>query len=500
MMVDFLIGSFLRLRGGFLFMLAMICLLASNGCASSRSGPGTAALSEEALVKLLAHPDEAVRDGALTTLTGRGLPAVRFLAAALENPDPVVRHHAIYGLVRLAPIGHDAVPDVCEALLDPDPVVRDGAAIFFERGGPKVFMELFVMLRDPRPDIAAFASERIADRIYFKSEERYRAFKQAFLDTGEGEVPEALTDLLDHESQEVRKAAVSALDRFPEEAGAAAPKLVQALKTGKEEVYYFFHDCVRLLSRIRPPALAIVPDLRELLLSDNEDGRRYAGQALYLMGRNKNKVMSLLRDVGDLSETNRRHGRTVLGILEDLPFLDSDAVPLLLKIASESPDSPEKCSAIRLLGKMKCPAAQIRPTLLSLLGDDQADHVVRAWAADTLGCIGEAGFEGESLLRAGLQSRDPVLRTGCAGALWRLGLLDGLHTVDILEKALAIGSKDYEVRSLIAERLGAELAARDPEAIPLLVACLDEDVWSSIVAKAAQALIKVQTGRGGNLP
>jgi len=448
------------------------------------------------LVKLFAHPDEAVRDEALTTLTGRGVPAVPFLAAALEDPDPVVRHYATYGLVRLAPIGHDAVQAMCEALLDPDLIVSDGAAIFFDRGGPKVFRALFVMLRDPRTEIAEFASERIKKEIYFESQENYQAFKQAFLDTGEGEVPETLVGMLDHESREVRKAAVSALDRFPEEAADAAPKLVQALKSGKEEAY-FFYDWVRLLSRIRPPALSIVPDLRELLLSDNEDVSRYAGQALFLMGRNKDEEMSLLSDVSDLSETNRRHGRTVLGILEDLPSLDCDAVPLLLKIASESPDSREKCSALRLLGKMKCPAAQIRPTLLSLLGDDQADHVVRAWAADTLGCIGEAGLEGEIQLRAGLQSRDPVLRTGCAGALWRLGLLDGLHTVDILEKALAVGSKEYEVRSLIAEGLGAELAARDPEAIPLLVACLDEDVWSSIVAKAAQALSRLQTGAEG---
>lgn len=48
--------------------------------------------------------------------------------------------------------------------------------------------------------------------------------------------------------------------------------------------------------------------------------------------------------------------------------------------------------------------------------------------------------------------------------------------------------------------LGAELAERHSEASPLLVACLDEDVWSLMVAKAAQALIEVQTGRGGDLP
>ncbi len=164
------------------------------------------------LVRLLAHPDQRIRQEAQFELADRGAKSVSVFEKVAADPSSstVTRLHALWGLGQLAAANPSALAKFPAWLEDKDPEVRAQVAKLL--GDHKVaatYDALLAHLKDPAPRVEFFAAQSLGK-------------------LGRAEAAEALIDLLRRNADTdtyLRHAAVYALTRLhPTEALARAAK------------------------------------------------------------------------------------------------------------------------------------------------------------------------------------------------------------------------------------------------------------------------------------
>jgi HEAT repeat protein len=383
-------------------------------CLPLRTG-GAQEVDVQTLVEQLASPDRDTARGALDQLTQLGAeaaPAVPALTEALSNTEP---HVVAYAAIALGKIGKPAAP-AAEALVD---------AAF--SGNPAVRRAAMGALKTIRPESEAF--QAAVERILLEGDPGVIVpALETFAEFAEEGVPR-LREFL-KKPRIGYWGAVLAADIGPA-AAAAVPELTALLDDPEPEVRI---QTLVALGEIGPQSAPAVESIVKLLESDEIMGVRYvAAFALGKIGKKSDEVNHPL----------------VEAARGDEPILKTISLWALAKI------NPDEERVVRYAAE----------TIVSMLSDE--DPQVRSAAARAL-----ADFEGHAdvvapALVALLKDGDPTVVGNVLDALASIGST----AVDRVANALTNADlRHYATRLLY--RLGPKAA----EAVPALVAALQEEV------------------------
>jgi HEAT repeat protein len=212
-----------------------------------------------------------------------------------------------------------------------------------------------------------------------------------------------------------------------------------------------------------------------LLKNGDSHHRFYAACALGEMGA-REALPDLLAALADKAGGQVREGAAIaLDVLGD-----ERSVPALLETLQNCSDDDLANRIAGALGRIGGERAQIG--LIRILQTRTRTTIGRGWAAYALGRIG--GPESIAPLQRALKDREETVRVLAAGAL---GVAAGADAMPDLLKILSDERETQFLRQKAAETLG-EL--RDPRAIPILVAAID-DGESEIADSAAEALRRI---------
>jgi HEAT repeat protein len=181
---------------------------------------------------------------------------------------------------------------------------------------------------------------------------------------------------LKHPDYRVRLAAVDTLETFGNQAEAAIPALVAALRDSNKFVRW---SSVRTLGRLNPrQADEVVPGLMRLL-DDREDPavRIAAAKALELYGEHAKKAVPLLARV-----INRGDKEYIMALLTTIQGIGTDAAPALPNVAwilSDRTQPPSvRIEAAKTLGRFGALAKDQLPALRRVMNTDLDEDVRNA--------------------------------------------------------------------------------------------------------------------------
>jgi HEAT repeat protein len=193
-------------------------------------------------------------------------------------------------------------------------------------------------------------------------------------DSGIQGTVQTMIENLKHPDYRVRLAAVDTLETYGEQAEAAIPALVTALRDYNKFVRW---SSARTLGRLSPRrADEVVPGLMRML-DDREDPsvRIAAAKALELYGEHASKAVPLLARV-----INRGDKEYILAILHTIQGIGTDAAPALPNVAwvlSDKSQPPSvRIEAATTLGRFGALAKDQLPALREVMNTD-ADEDVR---------------------------------------------------------------------------------------------------------------------------
>jgi len=201
-------------------------------------------------------------------------------------------------------------------------------------------------------------------------------------DSGIQSVVQAMIANLKHADYRVRLAAVYTLETFGEQAEAAIPALVAALRDSNKFVRW---NSARTLGRLSPRrADEVVPGLMRLL-DDHEDPsvRIAAASALERYGEHAKKAVPLLAHV-----INRGDKEYILAILHALQGIGTDAATALPNVAwvlSDRTQPPSvRIEAAQTLGRFGPLARDQLPILRDVMNTDPDEDIRNAASAAVL--------------------------------------------------------------------------------------------------------------------
>lgn len=187
---------------------------------------------------------------------------------------------------------------------------------------------------------------------------------------------QTMIENLKHADYRVRLAAVDTLETFSNQAAAAIPALVTALRDSNKFVRW---SSARTLGRLNPrQADEVVPGLMRLL-DDREDPsvRIAAAKALELYGEHAKKAVPLLARV-----INRGDKEYIMAILTTIQGIGTDAAPALPNVAwilNDRTQPPSvRMEAAKTLGRFGALAKGQLPALREVMNNDPDEEVRHA--------------------------------------------------------------------------------------------------------------------------
>jgi HEAT repeat protein len=423
-----------------------------------------------------------------------GAPRQRTVQELLDDTasthPPATRAAALEQLGDLSEGLGRAVPILTEILVDPeqDVAMRTNAARALGRIGPPARAAYPVLqgviLEKNNPESLRVAAEKARDQLG---------------QPGPGDLPRLLEDLR-HPRAEFRRAAAQVLTWIvdPGSRQTALEPLEKALADDNEGVRVFAAQSVYLITR---QADKVLPVLRSLLRqSPDPDVRHWAAYTLAQLGADaRPAVPDLVTALEDQVLNVRLWAALAHWGLEEKP---APVLPVFQAVL-RSKNPQERSTAARALAKLGPHAAPAVPALLVLL--DDPDTTLRALAAQALAAIGPKADQavprlcamargGSYELRAHalyalagigpgavqavptlvelLTERDPRLRGRAAEALARIGK-PAHDAVPELEKALAVNG-DPLLRVLLAKALWS-IDERGRLVLPVLIEVVADD-------------------------
>jgi HEAT repeat protein len=393
------------------------------------------------LVALLHDPVESIQVLSAKALGQCGPAAVPELGAALIAGNDQVRCLAAQALGDIGPKGQAGIPSLTRALDDPDAKVRGQAAQALGK----------------MADEAKVALLSLARRLKDRDPSVRVSVIQAMLAIGlEPYVAKDLIAAVAEDDSALGQAAWQALLPLKHLDEECALPLRAALQSRRLIVRQL---AATLAAEMGPRASAALPELRLLLKDQDAHARVMAAQAIYCLGRQPGAVPALLEAMAiDSAEITRIAQRGLDNLKSAYP---ADVGELIEALASRN-DQVRVLAAgfLQTLGPAARPAIG---ALVRVLGEN--DPVLRDHAATALGKIGGPAWVAAPALVAALRDKDRVLRRHAARALADLGAnarvgLSGM--IGVLE--------DPALR----EDLIAAMVKMGPDAVPLLVAALDD--------------------------
>ena len=303
--------------------------------------------------------------------------------------------------------------------------------------------------------------------------------KAAFIGT-----PAKLTKQLASADAGERAKAARVLGLMGQDAAAAVPQLISALKDSSDEVRMM---AAMALGKIGRPAKEAVPALLEAAGDKSDFVRALAAGALGKTGRGaKGVVPALIGMLGDKHREVRRAAATGLG---DIGQADEPVLKALIATLGKDPDSAVRVDAAQALGQLGPKAKSAVPALLRALKDG---HVQRH-AAEALGRIGRSAIN--PLIDLAVGGKSEAVRIGAIQSLGKLGPL-AKPAVPVLLKCLR--DKVADVRNATARAL-PEIKPVEKEVVAALASTLnDKDVY--VRTAAAGALGDVGPAAGSAVP
>lgn len=467
--------------------------------------PENARYADEVVELLHSEENAGLRNAAMEILIRLGRQAVPHLLSKIDTPDHDVRKFILDILGEIGDPG--CIPSLVEALDDGDENVRSAAAENLGKiGAPEAVPALLdAMEKDDLwfrftilEALGQIGGRIDEDRLLrFKNE---RLLRKALIDclgrVGSVRVVPALAECLADDMRNVRESAVVALARkaesYPEEVrssladirqSAAADHIVELLDHQQQEVR---HAALKLLGFLSEPRYA--PRLLDLL--DDESMVESAMQALIAMG-----AAGAAQLVSVVSPEDTRRRAYACYIIGETGYVEGQGF-LLRAVDSDEPEL--RVVAIQALGKIG-DVSSISPLMEHL--EDETEEIREAVQTALVRIGSRRRTESVEALMPLLDSRNPQLRTSAIMTLGQLlgaefeehviralkdpspdvrraavTVLDG-HPYDGQIRALkmALTDEDAEVRSQAAEVLGR---IDDPLAVEALgLACGDEDIW-----------------------
>lgn len=428
-------------------------------------------IAVDELQKLLAHPDQRIRQAAQFELAARK--AIPALQSALKSDAPLARLHAIWGLGRT-----DAVSSLVGMLQHPEPEDRAQAAkVLGDRRVAEAFPGLLALLKDPSSRVRSFAAIALGKlarkdatgpllEMLEENADRDAWLRHAGVMglAGSGDVP-ALAGTSGHSSASVRMAALLALRRLGRE------EVAVFLEDGEPAVVF---EAVRAIHDAPiPGALVKLAKMLERKLPDKAWSR--AIDAAYRTGEPMLLGRFLLRaDVPEAAVVDALHafgewpnpsGRDrILHVWRPIPTRGPEAAREVpggaIEGLLESGSDAVKQAAATAAGALGMKKAA--PKIAALVG--KGNPWVRIAALEALAALKDESLAGS--VTAAIADKDPNVRKAAAKLLAQLQLP---NSVALLEKAAAedgpIGARQNAIAAL------GQLAA--PEAAKALGNLMD---------------------------
>jgi HEAT repeat protein len=491
-----------------IFLAVAVCALFPLISAAAEEAPIEQKPVDQ-LVETLSQPDAPEALPAIDEVGRRGesaKAAVPALIKALASKLEVVRWHAARALGALGPAATEAVPALTAALGDEQANVRAYAAFALGAVG-----------KDAEPAVERLL-ETVLDKEALVRRASMRALRQIGPDPAKAlpvlekileEADPALVQSALHTMAERGKEAVPRLQQFlkrpklaywacvvlaelgPDGAD-AVPELTEVLKSEEPDVRL---HAVMALAAIGEAAKPTVPQLTALLEKDPFEGVRYAAvYALVTLGERTDAVNGALAHAAEHKDPLLK----LLGLWglaklnpDDKELAQAAAEAIVADLKSEDPKLRQ--AAARALNEFHGPPEIVRPALIAALKD--ADPQVVGHALDALASLGPKVLD-----KIDQALQEPTLRHYATRLIFRLGE-KGAPAVPALIEVLKQPTEN-EDDLLFRREVQYTLAAIGPgakDAVPELIRSLaseDEEVFGT----ACYALGKIGPTAGPAVP
>ena len=439
-------------------LVVLAAFLSAAGICTAADAPVSAAASKPA-AKIL--PEEQARIAKILALAGNHAASaddVAFLAEELKNSSPLVRAHAAHALGEFGAAAKPAVQALVAAAADADPAVRRAAshAVLRLHPGPAVTLPLAKkLLRDADPAV------------------RMR-FLLSLVDLGKEAVPGLRAALKD---DEMAKYACLVLSEIGPDADAAAPELLDRLKT--ETHPEVRQQVILALGAIR--AVDAVPALIGVVENEKDVDRAAAAFSLGRIGpAAKAAVPTLTKTLDDADPVLKTVSAWALAkIAPDNAQLKDKCVDLLIE-SLLSKDPLARRAAFRGLADLRPGPARVMPTVKRIL--EGADKEAAADALQAMASFGERTVP--ALINA---LKLPEYRPLVASILAAIGPAAKEAVGPLADVAKTDASEDARREALLA--LGAIGPAAEA-AVPAAAAALT-DSDDRVILAACYALKKI---------
>jgi HEAT repeat protein len=343
------------------------------------------------------------------------------LAAALKDPDELVRWNALGSLKQLGRAARPAVPALKAALLDTSLGVRRDAYLLLEGLGEQPRDQL---LRDleGKDERARFCSASVLVLVKCEAEK----------------ATPVLVHALAHPDINYRLQAASVLAWAKQHVSEVIPVLVAGVR---EKDASLRHRAVRGLAYLGPEGWPAVPALLEIVKGKDVALRQRSLHALAAIGGDTRAVVPAMQ-VALLD----RDVSTRVAVVQVLGRHGKEALPLYLEAVND-PQAAVRLAAAQGLAACRGEAAKVVPALNKLLSDENVP--VRLAALETLRQFGKDALP--SYLDA-LRDRNAVV---VRAALKQLHEIKAENPADILAAvAPVLTNPDPEARALVFEVVG----------------------------------------------
>ena len=394
--------------------------------ALGKVGPKGREAAFPALMAAMRDADAEVRREAEQAIAKLGpppagdVPGLRKLLKEMEAPA-ALRAQAARSLGALGAAGKDAVSDLAAALQDPELVVRRAAAGALAKMGPAVkesLVWLIAALRDKDSEVRLVGLEAVGKLGI------------------DGKLASAEVSALVADSDPgVRKAAGRVLVLI--DASAAGRAFARALFSRDEAVRL---EAAEVLFQMGAEAKAYTADLITALSDKSPVVRLKAARTLTIIDPNTTAPVNILAEL--MSSPHAATRREASEALALIGAVAEDAVPALTKALKDSEPAVRR-NALTALDKL---GAKARPALMELIAalQDRKLHepiaavVVKIGADSAVKPLGKA-----------LGNEDPAVRLGAVHALRQFGA-EAAGEETALGKAIAI-EKDDEIKKAMRD-------------------------------------------------
>lgn len=367
------------------------------------------------VVAALDDPEVVVRFGAASELDAmeENAVAISALIDALGHPDPAFRFTAALGLREVGEGSEPAMAALIEALEDPDPIVRreSATALVIGKEREPVIRALIGVLGDPDAEVRAAAVWSLHGSLERRRETddiaisalagalsdsdhtvRHRAIRMlgTFGQQAGPAAPGLIERMLDNQERlRVRMQAASVLGTVWEGAGPQQDAIIDALmKAIEDPEARLRNNAMHALGAVGPSAAAAVPALTEILASDPVlSNRGSAGHTLGRIGQASAAAVPLLAEAFWSEDVNTAWGATN-GLIGIGPEAISAAMPTLAEVIVVGSDA-QRHGAFRGIREFRSASAEVLAILGRLAEDPMASEIPRVNALVTMIAVAE---------------------------------------------------------------------------------------------------------------